>query len=93
VSDRPKVTRYLVMWPDKKIGGFEREDVLMIALAENRSMGEAQVFKLTCTLPTIYEPIASEEVREIAFPKPDMRHLDNPAASFAEAMEYQQEKL
>jgi hypothetical protein len=42
VSDRPKVTKYLVMWPDKKIGGFEREDVLMIALAENRSMGEAQ---------------------------------------------------
>jgi hypothetical protein len=79
---RPKVTKYMVLWSNKTLGAFEREDVLCCALAENRSMGEAQVFKLTCTLPTIYEPIPVEEVREIAFPKPDMRHLENPAASF-----------
>lgn len=60
---RPRVTKYLVCWPDKRIGGFEREDVLLIAIAENRSLGEAQVFRLECTLPTIYYPIDISEVR------------------------------
>jgi hypothetical protein len=66
---RPRCDKYMVLWPDKRMGGFEHEDVLMCAIAENRSMGEAQIFKLTCALPTIYEPIDASEVREIAFPE------------------------
>lgn len=85
---KPKITTYLVLWPDKKIGGFEREDVLCIAIAENRSLGEAQIFKLACTVPTIYEPISYDEVREIAFPEEKLKaamlataHLDAPESA------------
>lgn len=77
MSNRPRVTEYLVLWPNKKMGGFEHEDVLLCALAENRREGEAQIFKLTCTLPTIYEPI---DEREVMFPRAP-EHLENPAAS------------
>lgn len=72
---RPKATKYLVRWPDGKVGGFENEDVLCCAIAENYAKETAEIFKLTCTLPTIYEPISLEAVREIAWPT---LHLDNP---------------
>lgn len=65
---RPKVTAYLVLWPNGRLGGFENEDVLCCAIAENRAKDTAQIFKLVCTLPTIYEPISHAEVREAAWP-------------------------
>ena len=70
---RPKVTKYLVAWPEGGIGAFEREDVLCCAVAENGAKDTAKIFTLTCTLPTIYDPISLEAVREIAWPKQEVR--------------------
>ena len=68
-SYRPRATKYLVRWPNNMVGGFEREDILVIATKENRAE-PVSIWKLTCTLPTIYEPTTLGEVREIAFPTP-----------------------
>ena len=59
--------------------------VIISEQEEDENKGEAQIFKLTCTVPTIYEPISSEEVREIAWPTKAPIHLDSPAACW-EAM-------
>lgn len=81
---RPRATTYLVHWSSGKMGGFDREDVLLCAIAENRqtSIGDpVTIWKLCCTMPTIYEPITVEELTQKD--KPLFLTCDNPAPSFA----------
>jgi hypothetical protein len=77
----PKAPLYLVSWPCGTVGGFVREDILLITIAENRSDGAPLgIWKLNNAGWSItYEPITVEELRAIAFPKPDIRPLDSAA--------------